>query len=428
MALCSSYHATLLRSIVAHKSILSSTRRLPNELLAEIFTVVVRDEFYRRSNSGPMSEYPWVLTRVCRRWRAVAVGTHSLWSWVFLDLDVMPGVGGVVSRTKLFCERSGNSPLEIKIEQRREKPKRHDVFNVVLAHAERWQYLSLSLPGESVLAINSDMLGRLDALTTLRIRTAVGTRFEPIDSFTTAPNLTAVCLWTYNVTPPFPLPWKQLTCLSTTLASNKEALSILPQLSHIVELRLVFRDSAVGVLPPNSITLVCLRSLEMRQHGLNHVTSSSLLDCLTCPILEHLMTERTALVDTVLRFIARSGCSRTLNSFYFLLRSMSAEKVLALVHEMPCLSTLQIGDFQDGTASKSSCIVRALHSHWLTVRRNSRTSRLVVRLVDHAGWCLPVYDVGVDADAFSTAKNDGLSIEISAWPKSFTSVVDTKFQ
>ncbi|KAJ7607910.1 hypothetical protein FB45DRAFT_763762, partial [Roridomyces roridus] len=63
------------------KAALSPMRRMPNELLIEIFVLTVPSV----KSDGPwactfsMRGSPWVLTHVCSRWRAVAISTPALW-------------------------------------------------------------------------------------------------------------------------------------------------------------------------------------------------------------------------------------------------------------------------------------------------------------------------------------------------------------
>ncbi|KAJ6539896.1 hypothetical protein DFH09DRAFT_1397099, partial [Mycena vulgaris] len=108
----------LLEALDAHKSISSSIRRLPPEILGEIFSWSVNAAYH----FGDISEVsgvlvhnaPWVLTRVCRRWSAVALGNLALWSMLFLDLDRL-GEQGAVSMTNLCLERSRDLPITVKI-------------------------------------------------------------------------------------------------------------------------------------------------------------------------------------------------------------------------------------------------------------------------------------------------------------------------
>ncbi|PBK65361.1 hypothetical protein ARMSODRAFT_853709, partial [Armillaria solidipes] len=60
------------------KKILSPSRRLPPEVLTEIF--IRCWSFYRRSGT-PLNPraVPWKLTHICKKWREVAIATPKLW-------------------------------------------------------------------------------------------------------------------------------------------------------------------------------------------------------------------------------------------------------------------------------------------------------------------------------------------------------------
>ncbi|KAJ6449468.1 hypothetical protein C8R45DRAFT_790336, partial [Mycena sanguinolenta] len=61
-----------------HTAILSPLRRMPYEILCEIFSCI-------RPTSRVVlgiGNCPWVLTHVCRRWRVVALSKPSLWSLI----------------------------------------------------------------------------------------------------------------------------------------------------------------------------------------------------------------------------------------------------------------------------------------------------------------------------------------------------------
>ncbi|KAJ3893174.1 hypothetical protein GG344DRAFT_43823, partial [Lentinula edodes] len=72
-----------------YESLLSGMRRLPPELLAEIFvhyTAPIRQRDYRLSiyscyprANAPHQSSPMVLSHVCRKWRLVALSTPLLW-------------------------------------------------------------------------------------------------------------------------------------------------------------------------------------------------------------------------------------------------------------------------------------------------------------------------------------------------------------
>jgi hypothetical protein len=70
-----------IHSVDLHEGLGPAISRLPVELLFEIFvyTLLPFDEFLLPSKLRP----PMLLTRICRRWREVAVGTPNLWCRVF---------------------------------------------------------------------------------------------------------------------------------------------------------------------------------------------------------------------------------------------------------------------------------------------------------------------------------------------------------
>ncbi|KAK0207282.1 hypothetical protein IW262DRAFT_1282243 [Armillaria fumosa] len=69
------------------KKILSPSRRLPPELLTEIF---LRCSSLCDRRSSPLDPHglPWTLSHVCRKWRAVAIATPELWSKICLDFEL----------------------------------------------------------------------------------------------------------------------------------------------------------------------------------------------------------------------------------------------------------------------------------------------------------------------------------------------------
>lgn len=66
---------SLANFVRTHKAILSPSRRLPSELIFEIFRYYIEN-----LEHSYLSEYtpPWALTHVCSRWRQIAVNTHML--------------------------------------------------------------------------------------------------------------------------------------------------------------------------------------------------------------------------------------------------------------------------------------------------------------------------------------------------------------
>ncbi|KAJ7609140.1 hypothetical protein FB45DRAFT_1010718, partial [Roridomyces roridus] len=71
-----------------YSTILSPIRRVPPEILAEIFswTLPRPDEGFALAGKKTRHS-PWILGHICSRWRAIALSIHSLWSLIHVDAD-----------------------------------------------------------------------------------------------------------------------------------------------------------------------------------------------------------------------------------------------------------------------------------------------------------------------------------------------------
>ncbi|KAJ6580756.1 hypothetical protein B0H19DRAFT_982308, partial [Mycena capillaripes] len=72
--------------IARNKAILSPIRRIPPEVLGEVFSWTlpsITDALSR--GRFDMEASPWVLTQICSRWRAISLSTSSLWSCITID-------------------------------------------------------------------------------------------------------------------------------------------------------------------------------------------------------------------------------------------------------------------------------------------------------------------------------------------------------
>jgi hypothetical protein len=126
--------------------ILSPLRRIPPELLDEIFWWTIESSRRSALNYGKFDMIiPWVLTWVSSRWRAVALASPSLWSLVILDYS---------SKTQNTLSPSLFSFVEAQI-QRAQKLSIHffgcheidsgpqsQMFELLSRHASRWVELS----------------------------------------------------------------------------------------------------------------------------------------------------------------------------------------------------------------------------------------------------------------------------------------------
>ncbi|KAJ7157392.1 hypothetical protein C8R46DRAFT_860111, partial [Mycena filopes] len=87
-----------------HRAILSPVRRVPPELLCEIFSLTVQND-----GDAP-KQPPWYLGQVCGLWRHSALSLPSLWSSITIP-SVSFGDSGRVSLLEAQLLRSADAPL-----------------------------------------------------------------------------------------------------------------------------------------------------------------------------------------------------------------------------------------------------------------------------------------------------------------------------
>ncbi|KAJ7467779.1 hypothetical protein B0H11DRAFT_1664285, partial [Mycena galericulata] len=78
--------ASLFSYHMQNKGIVSPLRRMPPEVLGEIFSWTLPSPVETWSCSR-FDESPWVLTHICSRWRAISIALPSLWSQVIIHYD-----------------------------------------------------------------------------------------------------------------------------------------------------------------------------------------------------------------------------------------------------------------------------------------------------------------------------------------------------
>lgn len=132
--------------IEALQNILSPIRRIPVEILSEIFVRCLSKDGLTRPSSG---EAPLLLMMICRRWRDVAISTPKLWS--SLSILLTERCHPHLSLIQTFLSRSAPLPFSFLIEENAEylpsQPITHPwtprVFELLLQHFSRWKDISI---------------------------------------------------------------------------------------------------------------------------------------------------------------------------------------------------------------------------------------------------------------------------------------------
>jgi hypothetical protein len=96
-------------------------RKLPTELLSEIFRLAFPNRYPNRVRSdGPSHFKPLILARTCTHWRSIAFGTPSLWSEIRISVsfdyeDDDPRIIACERTITFVLERSRDHPLSLVI-------------------------------------------------------------------------------------------------------------------------------------------------------------------------------------------------------------------------------------------------------------------------------------------------------------------------
>lgn len=145
--------------LATYNAALSPARRLPPELVADIFLLC-------HTEPAPLlakSEYdklPLILGQICSGWREVALNTPQLWSNFAIDVPPGQSLPGITEGSvESWFSRSGAHPLSMEINMdNRRKTRRRQFFSsdlqrimeVVATYAGRIKDLRLVLPGNPI--------------------------------------------------------------------------------------------------------------------------------------------------------------------------------------------------------------------------------------------------------------------------------------
>ncbi|KAJ7472775.1 hypothetical protein FB451DRAFT_1089698 [Mycena latifolia] len=268
--------STLQEFIQMQKSMVSTLRRLPSEILSEIFM---------HCSSKQDGCKPRIFAAVCSRWRDVSLATPRLWCHVYLR-EQMIAPQSLHSLLSLQLERSGQAPLSVMFSDSYDKTSTI-ILKLLLTVSDRWQSLDLELTYQQheCLRIHSSashfpILKRLAILVTPSWE--LGNLSRPL------PLLEGLTL---NGDCPIPskLPWTNFTKCTLIHCSPPEVLNILRSSSTIAELTL-FQCVGPGEQEPKQTPISSsIRSLNILE--CKGAFTRDFLGSLTAPKLQALRIE-----------------------------------------------------------------------------------------------------------------------------------------
>ncbi|KAF7981044.1 hypothetical protein HWV62_35498 [Athelia sp. TMB] len=344
-------HAALRIHRAGYQNLLSSTRRLPVEILGGIFL------HYQGMSPSGRSIAP---TQVCRHWRDTALATSGLWNHFKIryqepsELDT--GTVNVAEMTRIWLRRSSGQPLKLEFEpcakSSGECGKNADIelFALIKDQAHRWQDVKLTIT-ESVLSMIASMPSNLPMLQSLHLNgPEYGQQLSSFDAFKHTPALRTIKLGRRisSLLPDFP--WSQLTSCDLMGGGCYTAQDAYKVLSEAINLEIF----SATVFPPVDETPVAFKAFPPIQHDkisclkIASATTSmqDLINALTLPALvEFSVFERysSSAAEFLTSLIVRSRCSLKhlvfMNAIW-----LSRQDLLDIFTLVPMVSKLELHD------------------------------------------------------------------------------------
>ncbi|KAJ6622716.1 hypothetical protein B0H10DRAFT_877768 [Mycena sp. CBHHK59/15] len=220
--------------IATLRDAIAPVRKLPVELMAEIFLFAVYVRTTKRDSATQLVKAVLRLSQVCTYWRHLAHSTPRLWAGCRkFELHPRASRDPYLSLTKAWLERSAPLPNPIHLSIRihlsgRDGASTAPLTDVLLGIANRWRALHWHTYTLAPLVQLS--AGTLQNLETLYLDGGLIIGPQPkVTAFLTAPRLRKATLHKIGNMELISMPWSQLTDISLNHESPKACLDVLLQ-------------------------------------------------------------------------------------------------------------------------------------------------------------------------------------------------------
>ncbi|KAJ7168004.1 hypothetical protein C8R46DRAFT_1094677 [Mycena filopes] len=285
------------------RGVLSALRRLPNELLVEIFQYTIIPKGIRRMRA------PWVASQVCSRWRAIAVASPVLWRHIFSGTHQNPRIAHLLA---LQVQRVRAVPVSVEFPFRRTPSTSalgsfKTLLALCLGLSSQWEDLELNLT-----LFTTSPLSELNfpALKRLRLHDTTGL-LQYSNRRDVLPALQYLTFSLHHGILPrsLSLPWAQLRKCDLESLCSSDFIWVVNQFSD-ADVSVLEGYSARGPRVPPTPSLI--RSLTVYDSGENFL--HNVLNTLSTPALEKLTLKHNdlhsgSLGEHIARFLERSACS-----------------------------------------------------------------------------------------------------------------------
>ena len=353
------YRTDICEQLMLRRSVLSPIRRLPAEILGEIFLFAAEgcSMIWPRPNGTKADEdsMPWLLGKICSFWRSVALSLPKLWVEIHLTVKFCPSEDEARSLRRLkamqdFLQaclaRSGAELLTFSLDARGPRENILPVLSALVAHSERWQHVSLDI--EQFSSYHADFASARNRVCKLRSLHVGTTSMEdtpatvPLDAFENTPSLTKVSI--SGIVHPFHvlrISWARVIHFTSKSSTFREGefTQIMRQTANLVS----FSSEGERILEVASSQPILLPHLEKLSVVNKGSYISKTCQFLTAPNLRELHVHAITpfIAEQTLAMLARSHCNPTHLTFRSSLDVDALwEENLALVWTLNELSSL----------------------------------------------------------------------------------------
>ncbi|KAJ7623816.1 hypothetical protein FB45DRAFT_926831 [Roridomyces roridus] len=239
----SDYHSQII-------PIISPLRRMPPELLAEIFSWTLPTFGEMHGDNKDMKNSPWILAQVSRRWREISLATPSLWSTIYVAFGDEESVSSPLAMIQTQLERAQKKALRIHFHgsENGQSAAQSDLFGFLLS--------------ASLVPHLTQLRCRLPSLRKLWLQwdteeSQVGV--DSIECFKTVSSLQEVGLNCGFRFVPVSVPTWNLTSYRV-IGPWEMHQDVLPMIPNLLEARIVFTDD--DVLPNQSDETIAMLHLQ----------------------------------------------------------------------------------------------------------------------------------------------------------------------
>ncbi|KAJ7453438.1 hypothetical protein FB451DRAFT_668840 [Mycena latifolia] len=328
------------------KGALSPIRRIPSEILVEIF-LACRDNSLTASNYSITDprEAPMLMGHVSSRWRQVCHGAPRLWDHFHLSATPGSSMDRTVSQFRPILTRSGILPLHVEFDQWSGSPTAtENLFDLIFQTHERLKYLYLCITQTTTSSDSlSRILNRPIPLPVLSMKLIVDETFDVtrvLALFHDMRQLWDVHLNIYRLPPHSllsALPWAQFTRLELDSPLELgDARDILVQCAMLQECELDYLTNEDGIGPLHHVHhLIHLQRFAI---NVDDEVPPEFLEAFSFPNLLYLDISATTLSQNVLvNLLAGSKFSLEV-----LKLNVHGLKLIPLLQQLPSLRTLDL--------------------------------------------------------------------------------------